>query len=315
MGLGRQAAGGGAHLVERKAHADPHNRRARRGRAAARRARPVRRFRAPAPGTSIAADPRGERVRARRPRRGARRARSSERACRAAAADPASDCGEAARRAGASRAVSRPRSSRPARSSQAAACSTTPAMSSSISVCTAPEPGCRALRSRPTAAADQRPRGRSDRRGRCRRAARPVRARRSRTKVRPARLTRSLVTTVAVISRRSGWVGDLRREPLAQRRREIAAQLVGKLRRVGQVGGEQLVRRAPSWHRRAAPPARGGSAPGAPRRGSPRSRRRAGIRARGRAGRRVSSSRISRAWRSSAAAPRASATDSASPCR
>ena len=100
-----------------------------------------------------------------------------------------------------------------------------------------------------------------DRRARSRPRARPVRACMSWTKVMPARLTRSLVTTVAMISRRSGWVAICARKPLAQRRREIAAQIGGQLRHRRAGRRRAARRRASSWRRRAAPRARAGSAP------------------------------------------------------
>ena len=181
------------------------------------------------------------------------------------------------------------------------ACSTRPAISSSISICSARrDPVVERLDLGPQQRAARRLRARCDRRARS--PSRPV-------PVRAAHVVdegdAGAVDEVVGDDRRDDLApqrvrGDLRREALAQGRREIAAQIVGELRQHRAGRRPAAPRRASSWHRRAAPRAPAGSGRAAPPRAPRASRHRAGIRARGRAGRLRSRSRISRAWRSSA---------------
>ena len=69
----------------------------------------------------------------------------------------------------------------------------------------------------------------------------PVSSPSRKAKVVPARLTRSLTTREAMISRRSGWRWSCVAELLAEARREVALELAREVRVLRQVGGEQLL--------------------------------------------------------------------------
>ena len=100
------------------------------------------------------------------------------------------------------------------------------------------------------------------RRGRRAASGAPVSSASRNSPVTPATLTARLVSAVATISRRSGWLVIAVGKRVRSGRREVVDEQLLERRVVGQRRSAAPRRRSRAWRRRAAPTARGWSAPG-----------------------------------------------------